>query len=348
MLPDFKNKPLYIKLSNWEYWPFHLVYIPIFIYWVYLGIKARSVLFFSAANPAIESGGMLGESKFNIMEMLPAELKPKTIFIHKDFPKEKVLKLVKANRINFPLIAKPDIGERGWMVEKLDNIQELEKYIQEAYFHFIIQDFIAYPIEFAIMYYRYPGDKKGKVNSVTIKEFLSVKGDGVSTVNELLKQNPRAVLQIPVLKDVLGKELDKVVKKDEVRELVSIGNHCRGTKFINGNHLIDTQLTEAFDDINKTTPGIFYCRYDLKCTSVEDLKNGKNIKILEINGVGSEPAHIYDPGFKLMDAYKALFHQWKTIYKISRINRKKGITYMTVKEASQTIRFLISYKKKAA
>ena len=105
---------------------------------------------------------------------------------------------------------------------------------------------------------------------------------------------------------------------------------------------------EVFDEVNKTTPGIFFCRYDLKCTCIEDLKNGKNIKIMEINGVGSEPAHIYDPGFKLMDAYKALFHQWKTIYEISRINRKKGITYMTVKEATQTIRFLMNYKKKAA
>ena len=348
MRPDLKNKTFYIKLTNWEYWPFHLVYIPIFIYWVYLGIKARSVLFFSAANPAIESGGMLGESKFNILEMLPGELKPKTIFIHKEYSEEKILQLIKANGINFPLIAKPDIGERGWMVEKLENPEQLKNYIKEAYFHFIIQDFISHPLEFAIMYYRYPGEEKGIVNSVTIKEFLSVKGDGKSTVKELLNQNPRAIIQIPVLNDVLGDKLNTVVKKGEKRELVSIGNHCRGTKFMNGNHIIDRQLMEAFDEVNKTTPGIFFCRYDLKCTSIEDLKNGKNIKIMEINGVGSEPAHIYDPGFKLMDAYKALFHQWKTIYEISRINRKKGITYMTVKEATQTIRFLMNYKKKAA
>ncbi|NOX46086.1 MAG: hypothetical protein GXO89_03815 [Chlorobi bacterium] len=348
MRPDFKNKAFFIKLSNWEYWPFYLVYIPIFLYWVYLGIKARSVLFFSAANPAIESGGMLGESKFNILEMLPGEFKPKTIFIHKDYSEGKILQLIKANGINFPLIAKPDIGERGWMVEKLDNPEQLKKYINDAYFHFIIQDFIAHPLEFAIMYYRYPEEGKGIVNSVTIKEFLSVTGDGKSTVKELLNKNPRAILQIPVLNDVLGSELNNVVKKGEKRELMPIGNHCRGTKFINGNHLIDTKLMEAFDDINKTTPGIFFCRYDLKCTSIEDLKNGKNIKIMEINGVGSEPAHIYDPGFKLMDAYKALFNQWKTIYEISRINRKKGITYMTVKEATQTIRFLLNYKKKAA
>ena len=348
MRPDFKNKAFYIKLTHWEYWPFHLVYIPIFIYWVYLGIKARSVLFFSAANPAIESGGMLGESKFNILEMLPGELKPKTIFIHKEYSEEKILQLIKANGINFPLIAKPDIGERGWMVEKLENPEQLKNYIKGAYFHFIIQDFISHPLEFAIMYYRYPGEEKGIVNSVTIKEFLSVKGDGKSTIKELLNQNPRAILQIPVLNDVLGDKLNTVVKKGEKRELVSIGNHCRGTKFINGNHIIDRQLMEAFDEVNKTTPGIFFCRYDLKCTSIEDLKNGKNIKIMEINGVGSEPAHIYDPGFKLKDAYKALFHQWKTIYEISRINRKKGITYMTIKEATQTIRFLMNYKKKAA
>lgn len=345
---DFKNIPFLIKLQNWEYWPFHLIYIPIYFYWVFLGIKARSFLFFSAANPAIENGGMLGESKFNILEKLPLDLKPKTVFIHKDFSIEKTLNIIKANEIDFPLIAKPDVGERGWMVKKLNNKDQLINYIEQAYFHFIVQDFIHYPLEFAIMYYRYPDREQGVVNSVTIKEFLSVQGDGKSTIRELLYKNPRAVLQIKVLHDLLGKELDEIVEKGKKLELMPIGNHCRGTKFINGNNLIDKELMRAFDAVNKTSPGIFFCRYDLKCTSIDDLKKGKNIKIMEINGVGSEPAHIYDPGFKLLDAYKALFNQWKTIYEISRINHKKGISYLSLKEATQTIRFLMNYKKKAA
>jgi hypothetical protein len=51
------------RLTQWEYWPFEVIYLPIFVYWLWLSVKARSLFFFSAANPSIENGGMLGESK---------------------------------------------------------------------------------------------------------------------------------------------------------------------------------------------------------------------------------------------------------------------------------------------
>ena len=46
----------YIRLTSWEYWPFGIVQAPIFIYWLWLSIKARTPFFFSASNPGIQIG----------------------------------------------------------------------------------------------------------------------------------------------------------------------------------------------------------------------------------------------------------------------------------------------------
>jgi hypothetical protein len=56
------------------------------------------------------------------------------------------------------------------------------------------------------------------------------------------------------------------------------------------------------------------------------------IRILELNGVTSEPTHIYDPAVSVIDAYRALFEQWRLAYAIGASNRQKGFQPMTVRE----------------
>jgi len=75
--------------------------------------------------------------------------------------------------------------------------------------------------------------------------------------------------------------------------LEPIGNHCRGTTFLNANDIIDEKLTKVFDSISNRIPGFYFGRYDLRCSSIEDLKKGKNVRIIELNGAGSEPDNIY-------------------------------------------------------
>jgi len=72
---------LFIKVTNWEYWPFEIVQAPAFFYWLWLSLRARSLFFFSASNPGIVMGGMFGESKFEVLEKLPTKIKPQTILI---------------------------------------------------------------------------------------------------------------------------------------------------------------------------------------------------------------------------------------------------------------------------
>lgn len=346
MMRKINWQNFFTKVKHWEYWPFEIVYLPIFFYWLYLSYKSRSFFFFSAANPSIETGGMLGESKYRILEKINHSLKPKTVLIEIPAGIQTITHILQAQQISYPLIAKPDVGERGWMVEKIYSQAQLEAYLQKMKASFLIQEYIDYPVELGLFYYRFPGQPKGTVSSVVVKEFLQITGDGKATLHELIIQHERARLQYEALKMIYHRQLDQVPANHEVRTLVYIGNHCRGTKFLNGNHLINQQLTQVFDTISQSIEGFYFGRFDIRCKSLEDLYKGENIKILELNGAGAEPAHIYDPAFPFLKAYAVLFHHWSVLYHISKANYLNGVPYMSWQEGVETISRLRNYRKR--
>lgn len=273
-------------------------------------------------------GGFFGESKIDILNQIPADYCPKTIYIKKN----NSIDIVKKNNIQFPLIAKPDIGERGFKVEKINNDNELEKYHDKACYEYILQEFINYPIELGVLFYRLPNEESGFVTSVVIKEFMTVTGDGKSSILELMNQSTRARFQIKSMKEKLGAKIDTILLKDETLLLEPIGNHCRGTGFINGNYLINEKLHVVFNDIAKNMNGFYYGRFDLKVKSIDDLYEGKNIKIMELNGASSEPGHIYDSCYGLANAYRNLMFHWNILAEISIQNRSKGIKPVSFKD----------------
>ncbi|MCX6208052.1 MAG: hypothetical protein NTZ59_00780, partial [Bacteroidetes bacterium] len=61
----------------------------------------------------------------------------------------------------------------------------------------------------------------------------------------------------------------------------------------------------------------------------EDLKQGKNISILDLNGAGAEPAHIYDPNFSFFKAQQVIAQHYTMLYNASTINNKNGVAYMS-------------------
>lgn len=336
-----------IKLSSWEYWPFAVIYAPAFFYWLYLSVKAHSLVFFSAANPAIEAGGLVGESKINILRKLPKELAPKTLFVPKGEPIDTISKKLSESDIRYPLIAKPNVGSRGFLVEKVLDLASLETFLSQQQVDFLLQEFINYPMEISVLYYRFPNSSEGAITSVTIKKYLTVTGNGELTVLQLIKKIDRAKLQLETLRNTHSNIMNYVPKKNEVVELVPFGNHCRGAAFYNGNHLIDKDLVKTFDTISHKLEGIYFGRFDIKCQDILNLRQGKEFKILEINGVGAEPAHIYDPNYRLFQAFKDILNQWNIIYQISQHNRRNGADFMSFREAYRTLVHLFTYKKLA-
>ena len=337
---EFKStkSTLLIRLKSWEYWPFSVVYVPVFIYWIWLSIKARSFFFFSASNPSIESGGMLGESKIDILNLISEDFKPVTLFVKRSTEESCLGDKLRFAGLDFPVIAKPNAGERGWGVEKIADVDALGNYHKKSPVDYLIQEYIGYPLELGVFYYRMPDQPGGTISSIVQKEFLSVTGNGNNILAELILANERAVLQWDLLKLKYESLLTKVLEENEKMTLVSIGNHCLGTKFLNANHLINEELTAVFDRISTGIQGFYFGRYDLRCKNPEDLYLGKNIKIMELNGAGAEPAHIYQPGFSILEGWKVLLHHWQVLYKISSFNHRKGVPYMSFKEARMILK----------
>jgi hypothetical protein len=318
-----------VKLTRFEFWPYWILYIPVFVYYLWLSLKARSFTFFTAANPGIYLGGFVGESKTDILLKVAESYLPQSLYFDEMDRPEKVLEVLAHSGIQYPLIIKPDVGERGNGVEKIGNEAALLTYLNQFKGDFIIQEFVDSEIELGILYYRTPNGKQSGITSIVGKEFLSVTGDGFSALHHLINQSNRAQLRKTYLLEKFEAQLNDTLPDGKVLLLEPIGNHCRGTKFVNRNDLITPELIRVFDAIAQNMSGFYIGRYDLKVTSLQDLNSGKNIKIMELNGVTSEPAHIYDPSTTLWQAYQALFLHYSLVYKIARQNNQNGIKYIS-------------------
>ncbi len=277
-------------------------------------------------------GGMFGESKYDVLRLVPENVRPRTGLFKRTNANAAIESILTENNLNYPLIFKPDIGERGFMVRRINDATEAANYMEEMSHDFLIQEFVSLPMEFGVLYERHPSALRGRVTSVVMKEMLFVEGNGRSTLQELILSKERAKLQWPSLQSQYRNKLDRILPAGERLELVSIGNHSLGTKFINANHLITDELEKSFDRISMQIPGFFFGRFDLRCGSIEDLAKG-NVVILELNGCGAEPAHMYDPEFSFFRAVGVLIRHWSTIYEISLENKRLGVDFLSLKEA---------------
>ncbi len=277
-------------------------------------------------------GGMFGESKFDVMEKVPGPYKPKTLLVKLPVSTVEVIQCIRENDFNFPLIFKPDLGERGWMVKKIRSESDINNYLKEIKIDFLIQQLVDLPFEFGVFYVRYPSEADGKVTSIVGKEMLNVTGDGSRSLRQLIFKNERAKLQWDHLKIVYRDQVESIIPAGEKIELISVGNHCLGTKFLDANHLITEKLSDSFDRISKQIQGFYFGRFDLRVASLEDLEKG-NIMVMELNGCGAEPAHIYQPGFSFWVALSVLVRHWHDIYRISVENHKRGVAYISFREA---------------
>lgn len=344
-----QKKVFITKLTQWEYWPSFMFYAPIIPYWLYLSAREKTFTFWEATNPAMHRGGNGTESKFETIQLIPKEYRPKTILVQKEMDFETVQQAIKKAQLTFPLIAKPDIGFRGLLVEKINNLTELAVYLKKYPIAFLLQELITYPNEIGVFYHRMPNEKKGEITSITIKEFLTVVGDGQATIAALIAKNTRAILYVDYIK-ATGIDLNIIPNKGESVRLLNIGNHCKGARFVNGDYLITDELLAVFDKLNKEIPNWYYGRLDIRFESIALLQQGKAFKILEINGVISEPTHIYDAsnaGMSYFKAVRTIKNHWKIIHQIASENQAKNkVATPSLFKALKEIKALKKYTKK--
>jgi len=334
------------RLTRWEFWPTHLIYAPVYPYWLWLSLKARSFFFFNAANPRIEYAGFTHERKSDIYRQLPGKYYPRTHFCPAGSDFDELRRQLQNRALHFPLIAKPDIGERGAQVSLLRSERQLKEYCEQSSVNFLVQEYVAYEMEAGIFYARIPGEAKGRITGIVAKEFLAVTGDGRSTVRDLLVKNDRYLLQLEELTARYGSFLDAVLPEGCKQTLVPYGNHCRGAKFIDRSDLITDELVDTIDRICQRIPDFYFGRLDLKFAGWEDLLQEKNFSIIEVNGAGSEPTHMYDPAHSLFHAWKEIIRHWRLLHRISLANAKlRNIPLMSTREGLQMLTAHARYLK---
>jgi hypothetical protein len=316
-----------VRLTHKEFWQTWVLYAPVLLAYPYWALRAKSVLFFTAANPDIETGGLLGESKAEIGDNIPRKYRPKSALLLAKQSPEAWYNLLKNNHLEFPLIAKPTVGGRGLMVEKIESFPALQAYLQRFKVDFLIEEFIDAPLEATVLYWKNPVTQESGILSIALKKLLTVRGDNRSSVRALLSPCFRGKLQIERLEKEKPDLLNTIPNCGEIVLIEPIGNHCRGTLFLNANNLITADMVAKFDTIQAELPRYNIFRIDLKVPSQSDLQQGRNIKILEINGVGSEPAHIYDPEISLLQIWRDTYKLWQKIYEIGTAYHQLGVPY---------------------
>ena len=286
------------------------------------------------------------DSKMEIYDIIPQKYYPKTKLVKANSTFFEVLKISQEADLKYPMIAKPDMGLRGTAVKKIDSPDDLKEYSEKADFDYVIQDMIPFANEVGIFYVRYPNEKKGRITGIVAKEFLIINGDGVSTIENLIKNNPRFEMQLSVLKQEYGSKLQEILPKDENINLVPYGNHARGAKFIDGTNWITPKLTETINEMCLQIPGFYFGRLDVMYNSFEELERGENFLLVELNGASSEPTHIYDPKHSLFFAWKELARHIKYMFEISMMNHKNGIPFLTKKVGFEQLKLDAAMKKK--
>ena len=309
-------------------------------------LKARHLCFWSATNPGIYTGGMGLESKFDTIQLTPEAYRPAATLVRTGAAASDIRRQMQEAGLSFPLIAKPNVGFRGLLVKKVEDESQLFAYLQRYPVDFILQEYVDWPEEVGLLYYRFPGDETGRISSLTTKSFLYVTGNGRDSLRQLIEQHPRALLQLARLEEQSTTQLDHIPAAGRRVPLGIVGNHAKGTQFFNSNHLINERMQRCFDQITRQIDGFFYGRFDLKCHSLEALESGEGLRIIEINGVCSEPTHIYDPQRgSYGSALRAIAKHWSLIYRIAQANHRRGIPYLSHRTTAREFLQLFAYQR---
>ncbi len=331
------------RWTRWEFWPLWIFYPPIIIYILYLGIKHRCLTLFTAANPAIPESGFIGESKAAILDGLSNAngFVARYILIKKDLPTTARLKRVRdfmaANNLTLPLVIKPDQGQRGAGVAFAHTEQQLEEFLTAITCDVIVQEYVE-GREFGVFYIRYPNAERGFIYSITDKRLIEVTGDGRRRLEELILDDDRAVCLARLHLQKHQANLYKIPAPNEKIKLVEVGTHCRGALFLNGEFIKTKALEARLDEISKSFDGFYFGRYDLRASSIDEIKNGAGFKIVELNGVTSEATHIYDPQNSLFNGYRVLMKQWSMAFEIGELNRARNVKPVSVRHLLRLLR----------
>lgn len=311
---------------HFEFWPAWLFYIPIVPMYVYLSLKHRSLFLPFYANPSLQHGGLLGESKWDLLKHLDpkAQSTLPLIIIAANTELSEALQRLELSALQFPIVAKPDVGQRGFGVRIIKSKEDFIDYYKLSKGDLILQQKSQYQGEAGVFFIRDPISLQAQIFSVTDKHLPFVTGDGKTSLGELILQDKRARIIAETYLKRHRQNLEQVLANGERYFISECGNHCQGAIFKNGKALATPELLKAITQSIKNIPTFHFGRLDIRYKDAQSLQQGEAFEIIEINGAGSEATHIWDPTTTLPEAYGVLYQQWRHLFAVGAYFRSQG------------------------
>lgn len=330
-----------------EFWPSWISYVLLAPTFVTQTLRARHPVVFTATNPGIAgAGGFVGERKSTIaagLEAAGAPLLPTVLVrMHSD-PERRVKRVERLLRARpelggFPVVLKPDRGERGRAVRVCQDIDDVRDQVTRVAADLVLQKFDPAPHEVGLFWVRLhrPGEadergREGEIFAVTRKIFPVIVGDGARTLRQLVLSDDRFRVQEPVFVARFGRSIDRVPPEGERVKMGMAGNHVQGCRFEDGADLITDELTDAIDAICRRFPnidgspgGLDIGRFDIRYRDEGELKAGRGFSVIELNGSSAEATNVYDPTRTWWWAIEVMSQQWAHAYRLGSMRRAMG------------------------
>jgi len=284
----------------------------------------------NAVNPALSGfSGLMGMSKMEVNNRLNEKFRPRNLFFE-ELPKsreilEKVFVDKYKTALNYPVIFKPNIGERSSGVNfvRADQIDEFLAENQDLS-GIIFEEFVATDAEFGLSWIRNPKTEIIEIISLVQKNTPRVIGDGQKKLRELITKKCAELFldksrEIKILAGFSDAELDEKIVGE--KNIVRTASVSYGTSFekISLNSIQNKKLIELVSKFLDNFAGIYAGRFDIKANNVSELLE-KKCSILEMNGVGGTPLEIYDNNLSVDEKYEVLFDYFSRIFVVADAN----------------------------
>ncbi|WP_422032666.1 hypothetical protein [Reyranella sp.] len=306
--------------------PKPLLVIPMIVQWMVLAVRYRSLSLPAAANPMIHIGGLAGESKIAYFDQVGAPgrawLARTASIVAGTDAMARAHDALQALEIGFPLIAKPDIGWCGFGVRRIDDPAALQAYC-EAYpagETLLLQEYFDLPGEAGLYYVRHPSRPSGRLLSLTVRSAPTVRGDGMSTLRQLLARDGRLRRRARLYE---GAALDRVPPVSSEVPLAAVWSYRMGGIYRDRSATITQALEARIDEIASSMPNLHIARFDVRFASEAELREGR-FKIIEINGAGSEAIEFFDPAVPFFTAYRGILQKQSMVFALAAENRAAG------------------------
>jgi hypothetical protein len=305
--------------------------VPMVLQWAWLGVRYRSFTLPSAANPQITAGGLVGDTKSEYFAgMGPfarARVAPYALFpVAGSDPLDHARREMQAAGLNFPVVAKPDLGWCGFGVRRLDHVAALADYLAgfPAGETLMLQRYLDEPGEAGIYYLRHPDQPRGRLLGILLRHYPQVVGDGLRTLGELVAADERLRRAVARPREHQC-DFDplRVPAQGEVVRLSLIGSTRIGGRYEDGSPFATEPLLDTVEALARDMPQFHVGRFDVRYATLADLREGR-FTIMEVNGAGSEAVHAWDPKYSVRQVYAMVFAKQRALFAIGAANRARG------------------------